>query len=370
MLKETLRKIGRTAVEQFLFPILAVISALILGGIIVGMAGYSPFLTYQALYEGAFGSYYNLSETLLRSVPYLLTGLGVCLSFRAKMFNIGAEGQFYMGALMAGFLGVAWSGLPGWLLIPLVMLASFVAGGLYGGFPGYLKARVGASEVVTTVMLNTIAIHIVSFMVTGPLQEPQGFFPETAEIAAQAKLPFLLPGTRLHVGILLAVALIFFFQFFLFKTVPGYQIRAVGSNREAARYGGIHVERNIVYSMVLSGGIAGLAGGIELLGVTWKLYQRMSPGYGYTAIAVALLAKKNPVGVLASGLLFGALATGANMMQRSVGIPTVMVNILQALIIFFVVGYSVYEEKLIRWWRERKRLSPLPDAPADMKEAG
>lgn len=348
--------------SNLFLPILAVISALLVSSVIVFLAGYSPIVTFSALYSGAFGSYYNLSETVLRSIPYILTGLGVCLSFRAKLFNIGAEGQFYMGALVASFLGVSLAGLPSILLIPIIILASFAAGGMYGAVPGYLKAKVGASEIVTTIMLNTIAIQIVSYMVTGPLQEPKGFFPETQEIVAQAKLPLILSGTRLHVGIVIAVALVIILQIYLFKTVSGYQLRAVGANMEAARYGGISISKNIVKAMLISGGIAGIAGGIELLGVTWKLYQRLSPGYGYTAIAVALLAKKNPIGVLFSGLLFGALTTGANMMQRTVGIPTVLVNVLQALIIFFIVGYSIYEERLLKAIKGRsgmKRISQV-----------
>lgn len=361
-IKKILAKAITGFFRHLFLPILAVISAILVSSVIIFFAGYSPIVTFSALYEGAFGSFYNISETVLRSIPYMLTGLGVCLSFRAKMFNIGAEGQFYMGALVASYLGVSLAGLPSILLIPIIIVASFAAGGAYGAFPGYLKAKVGASEIVTTVMLNTIALQIVSFMVTGPLQEPKGFFPETQEIVAQAKLPVILSGTRLHVGIVIAVILVIVMQIFLFKTVSGYQLRAVGSNREAARYGGISINRNIVKAMLISGGIAGIAGGIELLGVTWKLYQRLSPGYGYTAIAVALLAKKNPIGVLISGLLFGALTTGANMMQRSVGIPTVLVNVLQALIIFFIVGYSIYEERLLKVLKgmsEMKKLSKV-----------
>jgi simple sugar transport system permease protein len=220
---------------------------------------------------------------------------------------------------------------------------SFIAGGFYGFVPGYLRARFGASEIVTTVMLNTIALQLVSYLVTGPLQEPRKFFPETQEILDHAKLPVIIEGTRLHAGIFLALVLVVLAYIFLFKTVRGYQIRVVGSNSTAASFAGISVKANIILAMVLSGGLAGIAGGLEVLGITWKLFQRLSPGYGYSAIAVALLARKHPVGVIFTGLLFGSFATGANMMQRSEGIPSVLVNILQAFIIFFIVAYGPFE---------------------------
>jgi simple sugar transport system permease protein len=338
-----LTHIARSGARAVLVPFLAVISALVAGAVVIAVAGFNPLVAYRALYDGAFGSGYSLSETVLRSIPYMIIGLGVVLSFRAKMFNIGGEGQFYMGAIIAAWLGVIFGELPMLILIPFILAVSFIAGGFYGFIPGYLRARFGASEIVTTVMLNTIALQLVSYLVTGPLQEPRKFFPETQEILDHAKLPVIIEGTRLHAGIFLALVLVALAYIFLFKTVRGYQIRVVGSNSSAASFAGINVKANIILAMVLSGGLAGIAGGLEVLGITWKLFQRLSPGYGYSAIAVALLARKHPVGVIFTGLLFGSFATGANMMQRSEGIPSVLVNILQAFIIFFIVAYGSFE---------------------------
>ncbi|MGI9859849.1 ABC transporter permease [Moorella naiadis] len=327
-------------------PFLAVMSALIIGAIIMAVAGYNPAVAYQAMLLGAFGSKESLAETLLKTVPLLLTGVGVAIAFKGRSFNIGAEGQFYIGALAVSWLGVAGKGIPAFFFIPLLLLVAFIAGALYGALPGYFKARVGASEVVTTVMLNSIAIQLVSYIVQGPLQEPRHFYPETAEILDTAKLGVILPGTRLHAGLLLAILVAILCYLLLYKTVWGYQIRAVGANTEAAEYAGINVKGNIVMTMALSGGLAGLAGAVEVMGVTWKLYQNISPGYGYTAIAVALLARENPLAVILSALLFGALTTGSNMMARSVNVPSVLASLVQALVIFFVVGYAVYDYKL------------------------
>lgn len=342
------RETTEPAVRQLIYPALAVLSAIVAGSVVVALAGFDPLKTYGALLVGAFGSKINFSETLVKSIPYLFTGVGVAIAFRSRTFNIGAEGQFYMGALVVSWIGVAGQGIPAPVLIPTLLVLAFLVGAGYGAIPGYLKARVGASEIVTTVMMNSIAYQLVSWLIKGPLQEPRHFYPETAEIVSAAKLPVLLHGTRLHLGLavgLLAAALAYIL---IFKTVMGYQIRAVGSGPAAAEYAGIDVGRNIVLAMALSGGLAGLGGGVELMGVTWKLYQNFSPGYGYTAIAVALLAKRNPLAVVLTALLFGALATGANNMQRSAEVPAVLASVIQALVIFFVIGYGVYEERLLR----------------------
>ncbi|QGP92582.1 Branched-chain amino acid transport system / permease component [Neomoorella glycerini] len=334
----------RTKANLYL-PFLAVISALLIGSIVMVIVGYNPLVAYQAMFLGACGSKGSLSETLLKTIPLLFTGIGVAIAFKGRSFNIGAEGQFYMGALVVSWLGVVGKGIPAFLFIPMLLIVAFITGALYGALPGYLKARVGASEIVTTVMLNSIAIQLVSYMVQGPLQEPRHFYPETAEILNTAKLGIILPGTRLHAGLLLALLAAVLCYLLLYKTVLGYQIRAVGANAEAAEYAGINVKRNIVTTMALSGGLAGLAGAVEVMGVTWKLYQNISPGYGYTAIAVALLARENPLAVILSALLFGALNTGSNMMARSVNVPSVLSSLVQSLVIFFVVGYSVFEYK-------------------------
>ncbi len=357
------------AARQLIIPSLAVLSAFVAGAVVVAAAGFNPVQTFAALLDGAFGSGINFTETLVKSTPYLFTGLGVAIAFRSRSFNIGAEGQFYMGALAVSWLGVAITGLPSFILIPLLLAAAFVAGGAYGAIPGYLKAKVGASEIVTTVMMNSIAVQIVSWIIKGPLQEPRHFYPETAEIVNAAKLPVLVPGTRLHLGLVIGLAMAVAAYILIFKTVLGFQIRAVGSGALAAEYAGINVRRNVVLAMAISGGLAGMGGAVELLGVTWKLYSNFSPGYGYSAIAVALLAKRNPLAVILTSLLFGALATGANNMQRAAEVPAMLASVMQALVIFFVLGYAVYEDRFARYWAERKPRDRGPHAAAAGKEA-
>lgn len=348
------------AARQLIIPLLAVLSAFAVGMIMVALAGFNPFKSFVALLDGAFGSGINFTETLVKSGPFLFTGLGVAIAFRTKAFNIGAEGQYYMGALAVSWLGIALGGLPSILLIPILLIAAFAAGGLYGAIPGYLKARVGASEIVTTVMMNSIAVQFVNWIIRGPLQEPRHFYPETQEIGKAAQLPVLIHGTRLHLGLLIGLLIAIAAYFFITRTVLGYQIRAVGSGPLAAEYAGISIKRNIILSMAISGGLAGIGGAVELMGVTWKLYSNFSPGYGYSAIAVALLAKRNPLAVILTSLLFGALATGANSMQRAAEVPAMLSSVMQALVIFFVLGYAIYEE----WPRRGRPTSTQPSRPA------
>ena len=341
-----LNKFKLNFLNNLLMPVMAVIIALAIGALVMLIVVYDPIVAYQAMLSGALGSKNSFAETMLKTIPLLLTGLGVAIAFKGRSFNIGAEGQFYIGALVVSWLGVAGQGIPHIIMIPLLLTVAFIAGALYGAFPGYLKAKVGASEIVTTTMLNSIAIYFVSFMVQGPLQEPKHFYPESAEILNTAKLGIIIPGTRMHSGLIIALLAAVLCYIFLYKTVWGFQIRAVGQKNEAAEYAGINVKKTIVFTMAISGGLAGMAGAIEVMGVTWKLYQNISPGYGYTAIAVALLARENPLGVVLTATLFGALTTGSNMMARSVHVPSTLASLVQALLIFLVVGFSVYEFKV------------------------
>lgn len=330
-----------------LSPFLVLISALIINALIILACGYNPIVAFRALFEGAFGNAYSFGTTLLKSCPLLLTGLAVAFSFRCGVWNIGAEGQFLMGALMAAWAGVAL----GNLLIPKVALSSVVLllGGAFGGIwaliAAILKVKRNAQEVITTIMLNFIALELVSFAVHGPLQESAGMYPQTDAISEQVQLWRLLPQIRLHIGIPTAIVLALALSVVLFKTAFGYQIRAVGLNPTAARYAGINVSKNILLSMFISGGVAGLAGAIELCGVTYRLYERFSPGYGYTAIAVALLGKLHPIGVIFSALLFGALEAGSSSMQRVAKVPAVLTFVTQATVIFFVLAYNALQSR-------------------------
>ena len=318
----------------------ALVLTALLSALLLWLGGYDPVAAARALIGGSFGSRSALlSITLVRSVPLILTGLAVALAFRAGVWNIGAEGQLYGGAIAAVWVGLSVEGAPAWLAVPSVMLAAALAGAGWALVPTLMKLRLGVGEVITTILMNFVGIYLAAYVVHGPLQESRGVFPQTDQIAAAARLPTLLPGTRLHVGFALALALAAGLAVFLGRTRLGFQVRAVGASNEAARVAGrIDAHRVVLLSFLGSGALAGLAGGVEVAGVTHALYEGLSPGWGYTAIAVALLAGLNPLAVVGTGLLFGALEAGAGAMQRDAGIPAVWVIAVEAIIILAVLA--------------------------------
>jgi general nucleoside transport system permease protein len=290
-----------------------------------------------------------LSVTLVRAVPLVLAGLAVALAFRAGVFNIGAEGQLYAGAVAAAWIGLHGGGLPAAILLPSVVLAAALAGALWALVPALLKLRMGVGEVITTLLLNFVGMYLAAWMVHGPMQEARGVFPQTDPIAGAARLPVLVPGTRLHAGMLLAVGAALLLHLVLRHTAVGFRVRAAGASPAAARMSGrIATRRTVLGAFLVSGALAGVAGGVEVAGVTFALYEGLSPGYGYTAIAVALLAGLNPLGVLGAGLFFGALRGGAGAMQREAGIPAVWVDGIEALVILAVVGVGVAARRATR----------------------
>ena len=302
------------------------------------VAGYDPALSLAALWRGAFGSWYALtSATLVRAVPLIVLGLGVALAFRAGAFNIGAEGQFYAGAIAATWVGLQVTAWPALLAVPALWLAAALAGTLWIALPVWLKIRFGVLEVISTLLLNFVAEAMVSYAVTGPLQEAKRIYPQSDPITEAARLP-VLPGSRLHAGVLVALALAAVLWFLLTRTAWGFRIRATGLGPLAAQVSGrIPTGRVLSVALLWSGALAGLGGGIEIGGVTYALFQNLSPGYGFTAIAVALLARLHPLAVVATGLLFGALEAGAQGMQREAGVPAVAVQAVEAVVIVIIV---------------------------------
>lgn len=331
--------------RAIVLPGLALAAALLAGGLILAVTGYDPVRAYQFMWRGVFGSQRTFGEVLLKATPLILTGAGIAVAFRCGVWNIGAEGQFYMGAIAATWVGVNAPGWPPVLLVPAVLVAGFVGGGLWAVVPGWLKVRFRINEVVTTIMLNYLAIGLTSYLVTGPMQEAARVFPQTDEILAAARLPRIWLPTRLHLGFPIAVGLALAYTVLLFRMPLGYAVQTVGLSPSAARYAGIPVERNMVVAMLLSGGAAGLAGAVEIAGLTWRLFATISPGYGFDAIAVSLLASNNPAGIILSGLLFGALRASSELMQMNAQIPSVLTLIIQGLAIAFVVAFSVFRRR-------------------------
>jgi simple sugar transport system permease protein len=302
------------------------------------LAGYDAGSALGALWAGAFGSWYAFtSATLVRAVPLIVIGLGIALAFRAGAFNIGGEGQFYAGAIAATWIGLHAGALAGPVAVAAVWCGALLAGALWVAVPVWLRHRYGVLEVISTLLLNFVAEALVSLVVQGPLQESQGIYPQSDPIAAAARLP-VLPGTRLHAGLLLALACAAALWYLFSRTLWGFELRAVGAGPRAAEISGrIDSRRVAATALIASGAIAGLAGGIEVTGVSYALFQNLSPGYGFTAIAVALLARLDPAGVVLAGILFGALEAGAGAMQRDAGVPAVAVSVVEAVVMLVIV---------------------------------
>lgn len=313
--------------------------AMLLLALLLAVSGQSTGAALSALINGAVGSWYAItSVTLVRAVPLALAGLAVSLAFRAGILNIGVEGQLLAGAVAATIVSIAAPRL-GILTIPAIFLAAATAGALWAGIASVLRQKFGVLEVISTIMLNYVALQGVGYLVRGPLQEPTHIFPQSFNISKAAQLPVLIPGTRLHLGFLIAIVLAFLMWWWLRDQAGGFRLRAVGANaRAAASAGKIDVARTATIAFLMSGAIAGIAGASELTGVTYSLYENISPGYGYTAIAVALLARLHPLGVLVTALLFGALEAGAAAMQRDAGVPSVLVSVVEALLILMVLA--------------------------------
>jgi len=349
------KRLQRSRTAAILVPVVSLVLALVLGGILLALAGANPFVTYKAMLLGAFGTRYAISETLVKAIPLMLTGLGVSIAFRMLFWNIGAEGQLAMGGFAAaGFALFVAPSLPPWLGLPGVILAGFVAGAFWGLIPAALKAYVGVNEIITTLMMNYIAILWVEYLFYGPWKDPKGFgFPGTAEFPDFTWLPRFF-GTRVHLGLVIAVIAAIVLWIILSRTKWGYEIRVIGENPNAARYAGINRARNILLVMMLSAGLAGLAGMGEVAGISHRLQKGLTVGYGYTAIIVAWLGKLNPWAVLLVAVLLAGLLVGGDQIQISMGLPAAVALVLQGIILFLVLGGEIFTQYRLRIERPSK----------------
>jgi len=383
------KKRGSALIQDALIPILAVFTGLVVGGFIIALSNdatitsFGKFfqapgaafaaawnaisIAYGALFKGALGNpkdlidafsayratgdntlllkaIYPITESLVAATPYILAGLAVAIGFRCGLFNIGAEGQLLMGALGAAFIGYSIKGLPAYIHLPLALLGGATAGALWAAVPGYLKARFGAHEVVNTIMMNWIAFRLSDWLLFGPMAA-SSFRPVTPNVEATAELPHIFPDPlRFNWGFFLALAMAVLVYWFLFKTTRGFEIRSVGANPDASKYAGINVSQNIVLVMALSGALAGLAGATQVLGVDHWVGAGFSAGYGFDSIALALLGKSHPLGVVLASLLFGMLRSGATNMQSVSRIPIDIISVIQGMVIIFVAAPDI-----IRW---------------------
>lgn len=341
-------------VDALLFPLLAVVSAFLVGAIIVLLVGDNPLKVYQIFFASAFGTTEGIAYTLFYATPLIFTGLAVAIAFRCGLLNIGAEGQLYIAAFAAAWVGFTLD-TSKWILIPLCIIAAIVAGGIWGGIPGLLKARFGSHEVINTIMMNFIAVGLTSYLTQYHYRLAGDPILQTKPIFAQAHIPRMsamlgvlginFPAwLPLNFGFILAILACIFVYIFLWKTKWGYELRAVGSNPSAAEYGGINVARSIVIAMFLSGALAGLVGINEVLGYRYRYYDGFSAGYGFTGIAVALLGRNHPVGIFLAAILFGSLVRGGLFINIfSDKISKDLVVVLQAIIILFVACEAIFQ---------------------------
>jgi len=338
----------RAAWNVALLPMLAIIVALVIGAIVIRLAGADPLLAYYGLLIGAFGGPRELSETIVWTVPYIFAGLAVALGFKGGLFNIGAEGQLAFGAVASAWIGYALPGLlgvsiPAFIHIPLAVLGGCAAGAAWGAIPGWLKARTGGHEVINTIMMNYLALLLTSYLLNGPMKDPNplNVIARTPSIALSARIPPIFADYRVHWGIVIAIAVAVLIWWLIYRTTFGFEVRTVGLNPDAGRYAGIHVGRIIVATMALSGGLAGLAGAIEVTALNFRHELSFSLGYGFDAITVALLGRSHPLGVVAAAFLMGAMRNGATRMQFESQVPVDIISVIQALILMFIAADQI-----------------------------
>jgi simple sugar transport system permease protein len=377
-------------------PLLAVIAALAVGAIILLLQDVSPATAYSEMITGAFTNKNGLADTFVKAIPLLLVALGVAIAFRGGVINIGAEGQLIVGALLTTYVGLQLGDrLPGPIVILICLIAGTLMGGFWAAIPGYLKARLGVNEILTTIMMNQIAIQIAFFLLRGPMIDPAEVeagtnIPHSARLSQSIDLPrftdiaqwlgldksaedlgltgfvaelygLLVEPTRLHSGLIIAIVMAILVYIFLWRTTIGYRIRAVGQNQSASRYAGINVQRYIVLSMTLGGMFAGLAGAIEILGLHHRMFEptAVSAGYGFSGIVVALFGSLHPLGIIPSAILFGGLLVGGDKMQRAVQVPQVLITIILGMVVLFVVSADIWVRR-----RATRRVSVEEPPPA------
>lgn len=328
---------SRGGLSSVVRAVAAVILAFVVTAIPILVSGKNPLVAYGALINGAFGSLDHIAFALNKSTPYILSAVGVALCFRAQIINIGGEGQIAVGGLATTWVVLNVTGLPPALIILLALLAGALAGGLWAAIAAVLRLARGVHEVLSTLLLNFVGVLLVSEALNGSMGEVGAGFPQSPMFDVSVCLPALVPGSDLHIGLVIAVVLALGAQFLLWRTSFGFRLRLLGGSRAAAAYAGVSFASGVIGVMMLGGGLAGLAGGIEVLGVHYRLIEGFSQGFGFTAVAVALLAAASPVAVIPAALFFGFLQAGALAMQRQVGVPSSLVYVIQGLSIVFVL---------------------------------
>lgn len=338
-----LRSVGlRIWQSDLISGVVVVFISLALGSILMLIYGSNPLTAYGALVRSAFGSVNSISETMIKACPLVLAGLGTAVAYRCRFWNIGSEGQIYIGAITATLVGTMPVSLPPVIHILLVVAAGFAGGAFYAFIPAFLKGRLKVNEVISTIMLNYIAINLVAYLVHGPMRDSESYLPISRRFMDAANLPVLIPRTRFNLGLIIAVVAAVAVYFLIWRTIVGYRIRAIGGNIKAARIGGISPLRTLLWAGLISGGLSGLAGSIEIAGLQHRLIEHFSPGYGYLAIAVALVGNLRPLGIVVAAILFGALLSGSNAMQTAANVPATIIYVIEGLIIMIISARLIF----------------------------
>ncbi len=343
---------------RLLIPLGAVLLALLIGAVMLLSLGADPVSGYATMFRAAFGSLDGFSETAIKSIPLLLVGVGICIAFRANVINIGGEGQMVIGALLSTTAALAFPDLPSLVLIPVVLLAGAVGGAFWGAIAGALKAWFNVSEILSTIMLNIVAVQFMNFLLRGPMMDPAEVargtgIPQTMRLSPNADLPILIEGMRIHLGVVIALGVAIGAYFLLWRTSMGFRLRAVGYNPDASRYAGISVSKNITAALAFSGAMAGIAGAILVFGseshrmVTDGSSTGFTGSAGFNGIVVALLAGLHPLWSIPSALLFGGMLVGANALQRAAQVPSALIIALNGLIVVFVVSSEYFKQRAI-----------------------
>ncbi len=339
-------------------PVTGMLVALLIGAIMLLILNVNPLSAYGEMISGAFGSVSGITQTLVKATPLLLVGLGICIAFRASVINIGGEGQIIVGAVAGTWFPLAFRTWPGWLLIPGTLLVGFLAGAVWGFIPGILKARLKVNEILSTVMMNAIALQFMNLMIRSVLMDPAGitagtYLAQSERLPEQVWLGRLVPQTLLHTGSIIAVVLAVVVYIFLWRTTIGYRIRAVGLNPDASRFSGINVPFYQALSLTLAGGFAGIAGAIEVIGVQHRLLEGITSGYGFSGIVAALFGGLHPLGTIPAAILFGGLLVGGDKMQRAVQVPSSLIGAILGLVVLFVVGSALWTRR----WAARRLIA-------------
>ncbi len=337
--------------KELVSTLIIIIVTFLIAAVLIIVAKYDPGMALQSFFYGIFGSLHGFAEIMVRATPLILAGLGVSVAFSTGFFNIGAEGQLYMGAIAITCVGVFLPPMPAMLHIAIAIIAGFLLGGIWAVIPGFLKAKYGVSEIITTIMFNYIAINIVGILVRTVLKNTESALPYSPVMPKSLSFSLLLYPTRLHGGFILAIVSAVLIYIIMKKTTIGYELRVIGFNKRAGTCSGISVYKNIVLASLISGGLAGLAGVSEIAGVHHRLLEGISPGYGYIAIIVALMGRNHPLGVIISAIGLSALQVGANSMQRQAGIPTSITSVLMGVIVLLALSKNIMFSGLLKKMR-------------------